>query len=128
MLPLHADEEKEYVRSAMAALLFADPSRRVALQLTLLLTNIARFDAPRPWESLLPALAAAAAPGGGLPPAGRQRALKALKFVLSALQGGWEAPVCCARSARGRATSTRLGAGRERPYAGGACIERVYPS
>lgn len=76
------------MRSALTAALFQDPSARVALQTTLLLTNVARFDAPRPWEALLPTLAAAAAaPGSAAGHVGRLRALKALKFVLAALQG-----------------------------------------
>lgn len=75
------------MRSALTAVLFQDPSARVALQTTLLLTNVARFDVPRPWEALLPTLAAAAAPGSAAGHVGRLRALKALKFVLAALQG-----------------------------------------
>ncbi len=76
------------MRTTLMAALFQDPSNRVATQIMLLLTNIARFDVPRPWDGLIPNLAAAAAPGNGLAPTGRQRALKTLKFVLRALQGG----------------------------------------
>ena len=75
------------MRTALTAALFQDPSNRVATQIMLLLTNVARFDAPRPWDTLIPSLAGAASPTSGLPPAGRQRALKALKSVLAALQG-----------------------------------------
>ena len=58
------------------------------LQVTLLITNIARFDAPQPWQQLLPDLLAAAAEDSAVPPAGKQRALTALKHVLQALKGG----------------------------------------
>ena len=97
-LPAAADDEKGYVRATALAVLLGDPSDRVALQATLLATNIARFDFPSPWASLLRDLAAAAAPGGGLPPAGRLRALTALKHVLRALQGARGGVGLCAGS------------------------------
>ena len=90
-LPLtRADDEKQYIRGTALAALLGDPSERVALQVSLLITNIARFDAPHPWASLLPDLQAAAAEGSGVAPAGRLRALKALKRVLQALRGKWD--------------------------------------
>lgn len=75
------------MRDTLTMELFQDPSKRVAVQLMLLITNIARFDVPSPWDALLPTLGAGAAPSSGMPPPLRQRALKALKFVLGALQG-----------------------------------------
>ncbi|KAL4857828.1 Importin-11 [Chlorella vulgaris] len=81
------DDEKQYIRTTATAVLLGDPSDRVALQITLLITNIARFDVPQPWEGLLPDLMAAAAEESPVAPAGKQRALTTLKHVLQALRG-----------------------------------------
>lgn len=81
------DDEKQYIRATATAVLLGDPSDRVALQVTLLITNIARFDAPQPWEQLLPDLLAAASQESPVAPAGKLRALTALKHVLQALKG-----------------------------------------
>jgi hypothetical protein len=42
-------EEKANVRGCLLQMLLSDPNRRVAVQLALLITNIARFDFPTPW-------------------------------------------------------------------------------
>ena len=47
------DAEKEHVRSAAAHLLLHEPQRRVATQTGLLIANIARFDFPAKWPTLL---------------------------------------------------------------------------
>ena len=66
--------------------LLQDTSDRVALQAGLLITNIARFDVPRPWQSLLPDLVAAAALESPVAPEAKSRALTALKYILRALR------------------------------------------
>lgn len=53
------ETEKEYVRSAAANLLFTEPQRRVATQTALLIANIARFDFPGRWPTLLSDLTSA---------------------------------------------------------------------
>ena len=63
----------------------ADSSDRVAGQLGLLITNIARFDFPGRSENLLSQLLNAASPDSQLPPGSRMRALKTLRNVLSGL-------------------------------------------
>lgn len=57
------DDEKAAVHSLSLGLLLSDPSARVAVQLTEILTNVARFDFPGKWPDLLSHLLAAAAPG-----------------------------------------------------------------
>eukprot|EP00198_Chlamydomonas_reinhardtii_P012580 XP_001701917.1 predicted protein [Chlamydomonas reinhardtii] len=79
------DEEKAVVREGAVQLLLADPSERVALQLSLLITNIARFDFPGRSENLLQLLLSAASWDAQLPPAVKLRSLKALKRVLQGL-------------------------------------------
>ncbi|KAG2435256.1 hypothetical protein HXX76_007334 [Chlamydomonas incerta] len=79
------DEEKAVVRDGAVQLLLADPSERVALQLSLLVTNIARFDFPGRSENLLQLLLSAASWDAQLPPAVKLRSLKALKRVLQGL-------------------------------------------
>lgn len=69
-------------------MLLSDPSDRVALQIALLIANMARFDVPRPWATLLPDLAAASGPESTLGPAPKTRALKALKHAVRSLRGG----------------------------------------
>ncbi|KAL3137525.1 hypothetical protein ABBQ38_004810 [Trebouxia sp. C0009 RCD-2024] len=54
------EAEKEHVRSAAASLLFEEPERRVATQTGLLIANIARFDFPAKWPTLLADLTSAA--------------------------------------------------------------------
>jgi len=80
------EEEKQFVRSTAMAVLLQDPSDRVSTQAALLITNIARFDFPRPWPSLLPDLVSAAAMESHVPLQAKSRALMALKFVLRALR------------------------------------------
>jgi hypothetical protein len=48
-----ADDEKQYIRTTATTVLLGDPSDRVALQITLLITNIARFDVPQVLRLLL---------------------------------------------------------------------------
>ena len=54
------DIEKHHVRSAAASLLLCEPQRRVATQTGLLIANIARFDFPAKWPTLLSDLTSAA--------------------------------------------------------------------
>lgn len=42
-------DEKAQVRANVLGLLLSEPSRRVAVQIALLLANVARFDFPTPW-------------------------------------------------------------------------------
>ncbi|KAG2494047.1 hypothetical protein HYH03_007693 [Edaphochlamys debaryana] len=79
------DSEKAVVREGALQLLLQDPSERVALQLSLLVTNIARFDFPGRAENLLQVLLSAAALDSALPPPAKLRVLKALKRVLQGL-------------------------------------------
>lgn len=81
-----SEEEKSFIRSAAMTSLLQDPSDRVALQIGLLITNIGRFDVPRPWESLIPDLANAAAVESPVPMPAKVRALTALKYLLRALR------------------------------------------
>lgn len=54
------ESEKEHVRSVAATLLLKEPQRRVATQTGLLIANIARFDFPTKWPTLLADLTSAA--------------------------------------------------------------------
>ena len=56
-------------------------------QLALLIANMAQFDFPGRWPTLLGELASAAEPGAPTLPVAKRRALRALKHVLKALQG-----------------------------------------
>ena len=47
------DDEKDYVRQAAASLLLEEPQKRLATQTALLIANIARFDFPGRWPTLL---------------------------------------------------------------------------
>ncbi|GLI59709.1 hypothetical protein VaNZ11_001566 [Volvox africanus] len=78
------DAEKAVVREGAMQLLLTDPSDRVSLQLSLLITNIARFDFPGRAENLLQVLISAAWEVQ-LPLAVKLRVLKALKRVLQGL-------------------------------------------
>ena len=80
------EEEKQFVRSTAMGVLLQDPSDRVSMQAGLLITNIARFDFPRPWHNLLPNLAAAAAIESSVPIQAKSRALSAIKYILRALR------------------------------------------
>lgn len=53
------ESEKEHVRSTAANLLLYEPQRRVATQTGLLIANIARFDFPAKWPTLLSDLTSA---------------------------------------------------------------------
>lgn len=80
------EEEKHLVKEATLRMMLTDPLDRISTQLTLLLTNIARFDFPGRAQDLLSRLlAAAAAPDAQLPPTARLRAIKALRSVLAGL-------------------------------------------
>ena len=82
------EDERAYVRGACESLLLREPSERVALHVALLIANIARFDAPRRWPGLMPALLGAARwSEGGTSVAGKARALRCLKHVFAALGG-----------------------------------------
>ncbi|KAK9821560.1 hypothetical protein WJX81_001795 [Elliptochloris bilobata] len=81
------DEERAAVRALSLELLFADPSPRIATQLSLLVTNMARFDFPGKWGGLLSELASVAAWGAPSPVPAKHRALVALKTIVRALSG-----------------------------------------
>jgi hypothetical protein len=83
---LVAEQEKEFVRSSAVTVLMQDPSDRVSLQAALLVSNIARFDVPRPWDTLLPDLSTASTIQHPSPWKSKFRALLALKHVLRALR------------------------------------------
>ena len=98
------------------------------LQVTLLITNIARFDAPQPWQQLLPDLLAAAAEDSAVPPAGKQRPLTALKHVLQALKGGClagRAPSSCLLHFA--AVCCRPGCWRTPTRGLGGCLKSALP-
>lgn len=84
------ESEKEHVRSAAASLLFEEPERRVATQTGLLIANIARFDFPARWPTLLADLTSAAwwKEQNNRPEAVKQndRALFTLKHVVRAVK------------------------------------------
>lgn len=76
------DEEKAKVKETTISLLLSDPIEHIAMQLSILLTNIARFDFPTRAPDLLSYLLSAAA-SNDLPPNSRLRALKSLKGILA---------------------------------------------
>ena len=83
--------ERQALRQRLPSLLLSEPSRRVAATLALLTANVARFDFPREWPSLVSDLVAAAAtpcaPSDASGVAARRAALLGLKRVLAALRG-----------------------------------------
>jgi hypothetical protein len=87
-VPAAADDEKIFVRNASISVLLQDPSDRVALQAALLIANIALFDVPQPWETLLADLATASSLESPVPMHCKERALTALKYSLRGLRGG----------------------------------------
>ena len=74
------------MRSAATAILLQDPSDLIALQAGLLITNIGRFDVPRPWSTLIADLATASAVESSTPVASKVRALTTLKYLVRALR------------------------------------------
>lgn len=89
-LPTHtsrADAEKAYVRTTSTACLLSEPSSRVAVQLALLISNLARFDVPRPWDSLVGDLAASAGMDSPTSLESKLRSLRALKHCVRGLKG-----------------------------------------
>lgn len=84
------ESEKEHVRSVAASLLLQEPQERVATQTGLLIANIARFDFPAKWPTLLADLTSAAwwMESGVTPEAVEQnnRALFTLKHVVRAVK------------------------------------------
>ena len=83
------ETEKSHVRSAAASLLLNEPQRRVATQTGLLIANIARFDFPAKWPTLLSDLTTAAWWVDGVPQSKieqNDRALFTLKHVVRAVK------------------------------------------
>lgn len=78
------DGEKAALRPRLLSLALADASPPVALQLAVTVARVARFDHPREWPDLLPALAAAAASSPTAGPA-RGRAYLLLHHTLKEL-------------------------------------------
>ncbi|KFM27585.1 Importin-11 [Auxenochlorella protothecoides] len=81
------DAEKAYVRTTSTACLLSEPSSRVAVQLALLISNLARFDVPRPWDSLVGDLAASAGMDSPTSLESKLRSLRALKHCVRGLKG-----------------------------------------
>ncbi|GAX82609.1 hypothetical protein CEUSTIGMA_g10035.t1 [Chlamydomonas eustigma] len=78
------DEEKALVKEATVSLMLSEPLERLATQLALLLTNIARFDFPGRAPNMLNQLLNVAG-SQDAPPTQRLRAMKALYNVLRGL-------------------------------------------
>eukprot|EP00884_Botryococcus_braunii_P020366 jgi/Botrbrau1/7012/Bobra.0165s0041.1 len=79
-------DEKAELRATILPMLLNDPSRRVAVQLSLLIANVARFDFPNPWTTMMEELVGAAALNGPTSFPQKERALMALKHVVRALR------------------------------------------
>ena len=80
------EDEKVFIRSAVEGMLLSDPSDQIALQLTLLIANMAQFDFPSGWPHLISALVGAATweqPASS--PAAKIRAMRAVKHVVAVL-------------------------------------------
>eukprot|EP00798_Chlamydomonas_sp_ICE-L_P011430 gene11430-17116_t len=80
------EEEKTQVKNVAYNLLINDTSDRVAVQLGVLITNIARFDFPGRSENILNQLLEASKPESQLHVTSRMRALKTLRTVLKGLK------------------------------------------
>eukprot|EP00217_Crustomastix_stigmatica_P013008 CAMPEP_0183808506 /NCGR_PEP_ID=MMETSP0803_2-20130417/43761_1 /TAXON_ID=195967 /ORGANISM="Crustomastix stigmata, Strain CCMP3273" /LENGTH=369 /DNA_ID=CAMNT_0026053303 /DNA_START=54 /DNA_END=1159 /DNA_ORIENTATION=- len=81
-----AGPEQDEVRRALERMALAEPSERVAVQLALLVANVARVDYPDRWPHLVRGLLGAAAwANGQTPPEQKDRALRVLKHTLSAV-------------------------------------------
>jgi hypothetical protein len=79
-------DEKAFVRSMVESVLLSEPSDQVALQLGLLIANMAQFDFPAEWPHLLTALASGAEWGNAaVPGAAKLRAMRTAKQVVLAL-------------------------------------------
>jgi hypothetical protein len=81
--------EREYVRNILLTqILPHDPSDRVAVQACILISNIAQFDFPDRWPSLMESLLSMSKKDSlwQLPPEKRHRPLKALKYTVRILQ------------------------------------------
>lgn len=85
------EEERAFVRRAVLGLVLSAPTTapQLAAHASLTAANIARFDAPRRWPELLPALVGAAtvAGEGGCASITQLSALHALKHVFAAMAG-----------------------------------------
>jgi len=80
-----SEAEKQTVRTAAFARLLDDPSPRIAVQLSLLIANMSKYDFPTPWSTLLSDLINLAM-SSTAPIPQRLRVLKTLKHVLVSLQ------------------------------------------
>eukprot|EP01050_Picozoa_sp_SAG11_P022698 SAG11_NODE_4358_length_1933_cov_2.229553_1_plen_173_part_10 len=81
-----AEDEKAFVRSTLERLLLVEPTEQIALHLTLLVANIAQFDFPERWPTLLAALVGASAwANQETTPVAKTRALRTLKHTSRAL-------------------------------------------
>lgn len=80
------EDEKLFIRSAVEGMLLSEPSEQIALQLTLLIANMAQFDFPSGWPHLLSALVGAATwEQQTVSPAVKIRAMRAVKHVVVVL-------------------------------------------
>ncbi len=80
-------DEKQAVRNVLVAdILPREVSERICTQASLLIANIAQFDYPDEWPTLLEDLLQMGLPAGGLPLERRHRPLKAIKYVSKMLE------------------------------------------
>ena len=80
-------DEKHAVRNVLLAdILAREASERVCTQASLMIANIAQFDYPGEWRTLLEDLLQMSLPAAGLPLERRHRPLKAIKYVSKMLE------------------------------------------
>ncbi len=79
--------EKGPIRNALLSHILArEDSERICTQASLLVANIAQFDYPDKWPTLLDDLLRLSMPSGGLPCERRHRPLKTIKYVARVLE------------------------------------------
>lgn len=83
---IYVEQEKAFVRQKSLEIVLSDPSDRVAVQGGLLIANIARFDYPDSWATLIQDLVYKSSVSSDLLVENRCRPLKTLKYVVKALQ------------------------------------------
>ena len=81
------EDEKSAVRNILLAdILAKEASERICTHASLMIANIAQFDYPDKWPTLLEDLLQMGLPAGGLPLERRHRPLKAIKYVSKMLE------------------------------------------
>ena len=76
-------EEKILLRTLLPEILLKEPSDPIAIQISLLISNIARFDFPKDWPDIVEILALKATAGTKEE---KYRSIVALKYIFQALQ------------------------------------------